>query len=158
MNTLLKTLKHCMLGLSVLMIATSSNAGPAHVEVDKHGVILAGHDAVAYFTENAPVLGSSDFTAEYNGATYQFKNAGNRDLFKTNPANYAPEFGGFCAYGTVFGKKFEIDGKAFAIVDGKLYVNKNVQVRETWQEDKLENIESANQQWPVIVDVPASEL
>ncbi len=140
------------LGLSALVQAGHN------VEVDKHGVILAGHDAVAYFTEGKPVLGSPDFTATHNGATYRFSSAENRDVFAADPERYAPQYGGFCAYGLTFGKKFEVDGKAFEIVDGKLYVNKNRKVYKKWAKDISGNISTADEKWPVIEHTPAKDL
>jgi hypothetical protein len=108
-------------------------------------VILAGHDAVAYFTENAAVEGKANSTAVHK-EFYRFSSATNRDTFKANPDKYAPQHGGFCAYGAALGKKFDIDGKAFEVVDGKLYVNKNLDVYETWVEDKADNINQADKQ------------
>lgn len=146
-----------LLTLAGLLIGSLSFAG-VDTEVDENGVILAGHDAVAYFSENAAVEGTSDFTAVHNDAIYYFSSSDNRDTFNANPEKYAPQYGGFCAYGASLGKKFEIDGKAFEIVDGKLYVNKNLDVYEVWVEDKAENITTANTQWPNIVNVAADEL
>lgn len=130
----------------------------ADTETDANNVILAGHDVVAYFTENKPVEGSADFTATYNDAIYRFSSAKNRDMFKANPVKYAPQYGGFCAYGMTFGKKFEIDGKAFEVVDGKLYVNKNLNVYKAWKEDVPLHIDQANDQWPTVETVSASDL
>lgn len=79
-------------------------------------------------------------------------------MFKANPEKYAPQYGGFCAYGMTFGKKFDIDGKAFEVVDGKLYVNKNPSVYEAWKKDIPLHIKEANGSWPNVVDVDASKL
>lgn len=145
--------------IAVFMIGFSAfvSAGP-DTETDKNGIILAGHDAVAYFTEGRPVEGSAEFTATYNDATYRFSSANNRDIFIANPAKYAPQYGGFCAYGMTFGKKFEIDGKAFEIVDGKLYVNKNLSVYKAWKKDIPTHISQANEQWPTVENIAADEL
>ncbi|MFK8029375.1 MAG: hypothetical protein AB8G18_03985 [Gammaproteobacteria bacterium] len=62
------------------------------------------------------------------------------------------------ALGTSFGKKFQVDGKAFRIVEGRLYVNKNLKVYKSWKKDIPNNIVKAEGQWPVIQDIPASEL
>ena len=43
------------------------------------------------------------YTATHDGAIYRFASAANRDLFKANPAKYAPVYGGYCAYGTTLG-------------------------------------------------------
>lgn len=145
------------IGLIMLAASSLSFAG-ADTETDANGVILAGYDAVSYFTENAAIEGSAEYTAVHNDAIYRFSSAQNRDLFSANPEKYAPQYGGFCAYGAALGKKFDVNGKAFEIVDGKLYVNKNEDVYETWVEDKAENIVDADKQWLVIEAVPAAKL
>lgn len=146
-----------LLTLSSLLIGSLSFAG-TDTETDANGVILAGYDAVSYFTENAAVEGKAEFTAVHNNAIYRFSSAKNRNLFSVNAEKYQPQFGGFCAYGASLGKKFEVNGKAFEIVDGKLFVNKNEDVYETWVEDKTENISTANAEWLVIKDIAADDL
>ncbi len=145
--------------VSIFFLASFSLAlAGSDIEVDDNGIILAGHDAVAYFTENMAVEGNKDFTSVYQGAIYRFKSAENRDAFNLQPAKYAPQFGGFCALGAAYGKKFEIDGKAFKVVNGKLYVNKNVDVAETWVEDEAQYIADADSKWNDIKSVPAKDL
>lgn len=97
-------------------------------------------------------------TAVYNCAIYRFSSAGNRDRFQADPARYAPVYGGFCAYGMTFGKKFEVDGKAFEVVDGKLYVNKNLDVYKAWKEDVPKHIAEADSAWPGVKDISADKL
>ena len=75
-----------------------------------------------------------------------------------NPEKYAPQYGGFCAYGVTFGKKFDIDGKAFEIKDGKLYVNKNMDVYKAWAENIPKHIKEANDHWPDVENVSADDL
>lgn len=140
------------LGFSALV-----NAG-VNTETDANDVILAGHDAVAYFTEGKPVKGSAEFTAAHNGAIYRFSSAKNRKKFTANPDQYAPQYGGFCAYGMTFGKKFEIDGKAFEIVDGKLFVNKNLRVYKKWKKDIPAHIAQADSKWPAVENIAAGDL
>ena len=62
------------------------------------GIAIDGTDPVAYFTQGAPVKGSPEFTHSYNGATWYFASAANRDTFAADPAGYAPQYGGYCAY------------------------------------------------------------
>lgn len=155
-NRLSTTVFGLMLGMA-LVYASTANAGH-NTETDSNDVILAGHDAVAYFTQGKPVAGSPDYTAVYEGAIYQFSSKKNRDTFREDPARYAPAYGGFCAYGMTFGKKFEIDGKAFEIVGGKLFVNKNLDVYKAWAKDVPKHIVEANTQWPGVEHTPASEL
>jgi YHS domain-containing protein len=143
--------------LTVLLFSAISQAD-VDTETDSNGVILAGHDAVAYFTEGKPVEGKAKFTAVHNDAIYRFSSKKNRNAFVKNPAKYAPAYGGFCAYGMTFGKKFEIDGKAFEIVDGVLYVNKNPSVYEAWKKDVPKHLKEANSEWPSVKNVAADKL
>ncbi len=147
--------------LSTYLFALLMSAGAlAGVETatDKNDVILNGYDTVAYHTENAAVEGSANYTAVYQGAIYRFSSKKNRNLFKENPAKYAPAYGGYCALGTSFGKKFEVDGKAFQVVDGQLYVNKNLSVYKSWKKDIPGNLGKSDAQWPKIKDVAAGDL
>jgi YHS domain-containing protein len=142
---------------SVLLFSTASQAG-VDTETDHNGVILAGHDAVAYFTQGKPVEGNATITAVYNDAIYRFSNEKNRNTFVANPSKFAPAYGGYCAYGMTFGKKFEIDGKAFEVVDGVLYVNKNLDVYKAWKEDVPKHLQEANTEWPKVKQIAADKL
>lgn len=150
------TLKSLFTAVAI-SVSSLSFAG-VDTQTDSNDVILAGHDAVAYFTQNKPVLGKSEFTAVHNDAIYRFSSAANRDAFNRNPEKYAPAYGGFCAFGTTFGKKFEIDGKAFEIVEGKLYVNKNLDVYQAWKKDIPKHLVEAQEQWPTIEFTPSAQL
>jgi YHS domain-containing protein len=87
-------------------------------------VAIKGYDPVAYFTRNAAVEGSEKFSYQWLGATWQFASAENRDLFKADPAKYAPQYGGYCADGVSFGTvTTNIDPKAWRIIEGKLYIS-----------------------------------
>jgi YHS domain-containing protein len=146
-----------ILAAAALAFTSLVHAG-VETDTNENDVILAGHDAVAYFTEQKPVLGSATYTANYAGAVYRFASAKNRDLFRAQPAKYAPAYGGFCALGTSFGKKFSVDGQAFEIVEGRLYVNKNLKVYKSWKKDIPNNIVKAEGQWPLIQAVAAKDL
>ncbi|PYJ91347.1 MAG: hypothetical protein DME62_15610 [Verrucomicrobia bacterium] len=79
------------------------------VNIDKNGLALQGYDPVGYFTDVKPVKGSPEFTATYKGATYQYASAEHRDMFKTAPAKYEPQFGGFCGYAASINKLAPIE-------------------------------------------------
>lgn len=142
---------------TLLTISSYVTAG-VETATNDNDVILSGYDAVAYFTQNKPVKGSEQYTAQHDGAVYRFSSAANRDEFRSNPAKYAPAYGGYCAYGTALGKKFHVDGKAFEIVEGRLYVNKNLNVYKTWKTNIPGNIVTAEGQWPQISSVAPGNL
>lgn len=151
------TIFKSIIAAAVISFTSSTTAG-VDTDTDSNGVILAGHDAVAYFTDDKAVLGSPEFTATHNDATYRFSSEKNRDLFAANPTKYEPAYGGFCAYGATLGKKFSVDGKAFKVVNGKLYVNKNLDVYKVWVKDIPKHIQQADAQWKNIKSTPANQL
>jgi hypothetical protein len=51
------------------------------------GVAIQGYDAVAYFTQKAPVKGSAQFSHEHGGTVWFFNSAENRDLFAASPGS-----------------------------------------------------------------------
>jgi YHS domain-containing protein len=87
-------------------------------------VAIKGYDPVAYFTQNQAVEGSEKYSHRWLGATWHFASAENRDLFTSDPAKYAPQYGGYCADGVSFGTvTTNIDPKAWRIIEGKLYIS-----------------------------------
>jgi len=86
----------------ILLTITMAFAQQSPVFV-KDGKAIRGYDPVAFFTESKPVLGDSTITYAYQEATWQFTSAANRDAFKDKPEKYAPQYGGYCAYGTADG-------------------------------------------------------
>jgi len=115
-------------------------------------IAIRGADAVAYFTESRYVPGSADYTYEWAEATWQFSSAENRDLFAENPEQYAPQYGGFCAWAVAEGYTAPIDPTAWEIVDGKLYLNYDARIQRRWQRDIPGNIARANENWPNVVN------
>jgi YHS domain-containing protein len=117
---------------------------------ERIGLALDGYDAVAYFVERKPVAGSSEFTLEHKGSLFRFASAANRDRFRAMPEAYAPQYGGFCAYGTAGGYKAKIDPAAWSIVDGKLYLNYDAKVQTEWNKDRAGYIVKADGKWPEV--------
>jgi len=69
------------------------------------------------------VNGSPFIAAEYQGATYYFATEEHKALFAANPDKYAPQCGGFCAYGVGLGKLFPWTSNTWQVRTGKLYLN-----------------------------------
>ena len=114
------------------------------------GIAVHGYDPVAYFTDQRPVQGSAEHQIVHENATYRFSSAENLAKFKANPAKYVPAYGGFCAYGVSVGAKFDGDPRYWKIVDGKLDLNLNKKIQDTWNEDVKGNIGKADETWKKI--------
>lgn len=109
---------------------------------------IKGYDPVAYFTQSKPVEGVEAHSLELDGARWRFANAENMELFRSDPDRYAPQYSGYCAFGVAIGKKLEIDPRAWAIVDGKLYLNYSLDTQKQWQAEQSKMIAQADQNWP----------
>lgn len=113
---------------------------------------LSGFDPVAFFTDAKPVNGSPFISAEHQGATYFFASEEHKNLFVAAPAKYAPQFGGFCAFGVALDKLFPVDISTWQVRDGKLYLNLNPDILKKFNADFAGNVATANKNWPGLVD------
>ena len=107
---------------------------------------VGGYDAVSYFS-GKPVEGTDAFTLEFKGATWKFASAANLAAFKADPAKYAPQYGGHCAWAAANNYRFAGDPKVWKIVGGKLYLNYNRDVQVKWEKDIPGLIAKGNANW-----------
>ncbi len=149
--------------LMMLMISGLANAplaaagvpgSTSAINTDRQGLALGGFDPVAYFDQHRPMHGKKAISATYAGAHYLFSSEAHRRMFLGAPEKYVPQFGGFCAVGTSFGKKVDIDPKTGKVIDGKLYVNNNSKAQAVFDKDTQGTIARAEQNWPAVRDQP----
>ncbi len=139
-------------------LATSTLAAGVDVNTSTTGLALQGYDPVAYFTDGAPSKGSYKITAIHDGATYRFTSQDHKAAFEADPAAYLPQYGGFCAFGTAMGFKFDGDPTQWKIVDGELFLNLSEEIHQKWQGDQANFIEKADTNWLGIADKSPEEL
>ncbi len=133
-------------GLSTPALAVKQTGGEYNTL--HAGLGAKGYDVVAYFTAGMPVAGSDRYTAEFGGVKWQFSNAENLAAFKSDPAKFAPQYGGFCSWGVSVGKLFDVDPvNGWKIVDNKLYLNFNGDINATFSKDPAGFIGKANRNW-----------
>ena len=111
---------------------------------------VKGYDVVSYFTENKAVKGNKKFQTEWQGADWRFSSQANLETFKANPKQFVPQYGGFCAYAVSQGYTAGIDPEAFAVVDGKLYLNYSHSIADKWDGDRDNYIILADKNWPEV--------
>jgi YHS domain-containing protein len=111
-----------------------------------------GYDVVAYFTQGKAVPGTDAFAADYKGATWRFANKADLDLFKKNPAAYAPQYGGYCAWAVAHDYTASGDPEVWKIVGGKLYLNYDRDVQAQWNADTRKYIADGDRNWPSVLD------
>ena len=132
-------------------------AGPAQAVDPIHtgwlsDVAVDGYDVVAYFDQGEPVEGSKEYSTEWRGAEWRFASAEHLAAFEANPEEYAPQYGGYCAWAVAQNKTAAGDPHQWSIVDGKLYLNYNADIQEKWSANRDELIRRANEHWPGLVD------
>lgn len=147
--------------LGVLMaVAVLTVVAPAAARAGEPPVYTAflsnlavnGYDPVAYFAEGRPVAGSSAHETKYQGATWRFASAAHKAAFDADPAKYAPQYGGYCAWAVSQGYTAKSDPEAWRIVGGKLYLNYDAGVLKTWELNVVGNIEAADANWPKLLN------
>lgn len=136
---------------AALATATPALAQKAEVFTDS-GAAIRGYDPVAYFTDSKPVKGDAKFTHSWKGATWRFASAANRDAFAASPERYAPQYGGYCAYGVASGYAVSTVPEAWSVRDGKLYLNYSTGVQKDWLRDPAGYIRKADGNWPKVLE------
>ena len=139
-----------LLFAALMAVSAAAIAQKPEIYADRNGAIR-GYDPVAYFTDKASVKGSDKFSYAWKGATWRFASAENRDLFAASPEKFAPQYGGYCAFAVAQNSLARIDPQAWNVVDGKLYLNYSLKVREAWAKDSPGYIRKADANWPGVL-------
>jgi YHS domain-containing protein len=147
---------HGFLVAALLVLASPALAQKAEIYQsgqERFGSHLAvgGYDTVAYHTQKLPVPGNPAFRVSWKGAEWRFASVENRDLFVQDPAKYAPQFGGYCAFAVAYGSTAAGDPRIFTLENGKLYLNLNDSVQSSWLRDKDNLIKRAETNWPKVL-------
>lgn len=144
-------MKKVVLLLLLLVAVPAFGQNKTLLNVDKQGTAIQGYDPVAFFTQNRPVKGRPEFESKYNGARYLFVSAEDKATFDANPAKYEPQFGGFCAYAASRNHTAPVKIEAFQIVNGRLLMQYDLDVRKEFNKDTQGNLQKADKNWPGLV-------
>jgi YHS domain-containing protein len=140
-------------GILLAMITAAysqKHEGKYFNNLNDHGVIIDGYDAVAFFTDGKPVKGDQQYQYTYQDAVYYFVSQEHLDLFKADPEKYKPQFGGWCAYAVSLGRVAPIDVNTFSIVNGRLLIQHNQRAVNGWNKDVQGNLALADKYWPKV--------
>lgn len=147
-----------------IALSATAWAGPQFIDSSKFAV--SGFDTVSYFDlqqsaigspQASPLPGKVAITAEYNGSKFAFASEENRKRFLADPAKFAPQYDGHCAFGVANGGKVPGNPKLWRIVDGKLFLNIKDTVVSQWEENIPGNIKSAQKNWTKLEKKAASK-
>lgn len=152
-TTLSALSRRMLLGSMVAGIGGLLLVRPAQAMIEMSrlpGIAVSGFDPVAYFTEGRARMGSEAITAQHQGVEWRFSSTENRALFLANPGRYAPQFGGFCAWAVSQGYTAPADPEAWAIHEGRLYLNYDFAIRDRWATDIPGHITLGRRNWPAL--------
>lgn len=156
--------RRALAGTLIPGFGAATLAGPQYV--DESGFAVSGYDVVAHFDKEqvpvgekkpAPTPGKISINADWNGSTFAFSTEENRARFLADPAAFAPEYDGHCAFGVAKGGKVPGDPQLWRIVDGKLYLNLQKSVAEMWEADISGDLTASEANWSDIEAGAASE-
>ncbi len=142
----------------ILVFSVMTGLVPAHGSTSAQfwtdratGLAIAGHDPVAYFTEGRARLGKPQFEMAWRGVTWRFASSGNMSAFKAHPAIYAPQFGGYDAFGVARGVTGPGNPKIWIIEKERLYLFFSLDDKKAWQTRRRSLISRGKRNWPVLV-------
>lgn len=113
---------------------------------------IGGYDAVSYFEDGKPVKGDKAFSLDYMGAQWRFGSAAHKAAFQADPMKYMPQYGGYCAWAMARGYTAKGDPEQWRIVDGRLYLNYDADIKAKWEADIPGFIAKADVNYPTLVD------
>jgi hypothetical protein len=114
------------------------------------GLAIDGFDPVAYFVDSAAAAGRPEFELRAGGATWQFRNEGNRAAFAANPDVYKPRFGGYDPVALARGAATAGNPYLWLIARDRLYLFYNNEAREAFAADPENAIAAAERNWPAV--------
>jgi len=133
--------------VGICAAACTKTEGVAKINTTSEGLAVRGYDAVAYFAVQNAIKGNPQFEYAWNGAKWLFSSAENLEKFKADPAAYAPQFGGYCAYAVSHGHTADGDPLAWKVVDGRLYLNYSPEVKQMWEKEQGKFIKDGETNW-----------
>ncbi len=146
------------LWLAATFAALAALPGPVgaatteRVVADWHnGLAISGFDPVAYFTDGAPKPGLADFEYFFAGATWRFRNEGNRAAFAADPQVYMPQFGGYDPIAVARGVGTAGHPRLWLITGQRLYLFYSEDDRNEFARDPQGALEAAEDMWPRVL-------
>ena len=83
-----------VLGVWLFVAGTPAQAEPL-INTNWRGLAIKGYDPVAYFTLGVPTKGKRHYEFQWRGAKWRFVNQDHLEIFKQNPEQSAPRYGGY---------------------------------------------------------------
>ena len=146
------SLFHFALLLFALLAATPALATTPVNKKFVGGLAIDGYDPVAYFVDGMPVEGSKLWSDQWQGATWRFASAANRDRFAAAPAEVRATVRRLLCLGGCPRLHRRHRSQAWTIHDGKLYLNYDLEIRGKWMQDVPGWVAAGDKNWPRLLE------
>ncbi len=147
----MNTIKATLIIVSILLVTGLSAQDKMANNIDNSNIALSGYSPVSYLDLGLAQRGTKEFKSEYEKVGYYFTSAEQKASFDKNPAQYLPQYGGFCAFGAYAGAKFRVDPNKFIVHGGKYYLflnNVELDAQQLWMAEndhkKLKGVADTN--------------
>jgi len=122
------------------------------IVVNSHtGLAIDGFDPVGYFVDAAPRVGRADLEFQFAGATWRFRNSGNRAAFVADPPVYMPRFGGHDPIAVARGVATPGHPRLWLIAQRRLYLFHSAGARDRFAANPGRAIDAAERHWPKVL-------
>jgi hypothetical protein len=138
-------------------LAATVSGPPAHqaepVVMDwRTGDALHGVDPVTYFIDGAPGLGLEAFELGFAGATWRFRNSGNREAFVADPQVYRPRFGGHDPVALGRGVATPGNPQVWLMFAGVVHLFHDPDSRDAFRAAPQKILAAADARWPQLAE------
>jgi hypothetical protein len=129
------------------------DAGTSELVVtNRHtGLAIDGFDPVAYFVDDAPSVGRPELELRFAGATWRFRNTGNRAAFAADPEVYMPRFGGHDPIALMRGAAAPGHPELWLVAERRLYLFFSAAARDEFAANPERAIDAAARHWLEVV-------
>lgn len=111
------------------------------------GSAIEGMDPVSYFTEPEPLMGIAEYEYHWKGVSWFFATEANREVFRSAPEAYVPQFGGYGLAGLSRGYLSTGNPRIYSVYNRRLYMFYSSGNREAFMLEKAAMVNYAFDNW-----------
>lgn len=116
---------------------------PVALADDIH-LAIKGYDPVSYFEQGKPAQGTASVEHVWDESRFRFSRPEHRELFRSNPTRYLPQFTNYCAMALARGIVKEANPEYWLISEGRLFLFSMAEGPKNFQQSLAENVAKAN--------------
>jgi len=133
--------------VSISFAQTDRNFLAMYVTDPLSGSAIGGMDPVSYFTEPEPLMGKADYEYSWKDVSWFFATEANREVFRSAPEAYVPQFGGYGLAALSRGYLSSGNPHIYFVYNRRLYLFYSAGNREAFILEKAAMVNYAFDNW-----------